>query len=656
MGTKRKAKPAVDFKKTKPKLGKGKQLADNATDTSFKSKSIAMPQQSIMLDRSHALTTKRRQTLGDLVQNAQHHSPSVRKDAVLGMMELIHTYSEFLELHCATLINAVLPLIGDDDIHVRTTVAKYFSVVLESMNYDAFLPFASPMLLITTSAMSHISMTVRIDALRILSLLLNKVPALATKDWEAALDTSSTSNQHGQRILQAFFAMLGVGADARRQRAGVSTVSTASVSLGASQRLSVIRALSQFLCAATRTEQAHDMPTWCFQSAFTSPSDRERFEHLFAPSVEYMQWTIADIPGATTLNVCEALVSGAQVEGSSEFIPMSACESLIRVLHPSLLSTLLDSLPSAMAPDGSTSDTDAELIMHILQVHLILWRRIVMLHVGACLSHGATHVPVKSMGRLEQLLTHLAPYFSGRAEAQQRILLHVHVVYCELVALHTAIASEKTQTKHLSSALSFLVSLLSDNTTLTPYVYGTLLPTFWLVILSQMEGSVDVLVAMLSQFNSSRDRELQSVAFRFLARLAMLPTFNSVRVDTHVLCNSLVRPLWNEWLLSLSRLMWQSATLAVSSRASRQDSQSGRKLLDDLLAFFRWVSVTNRHPIFDHHTIMMELGLHLRPLFYVEHPKRARVPGPYHKLPPASQHLAQALTKLVPNLESMPCI
>ena len=60
MGTKRKAtKPAVDFTKTKQKLGKGKQAASNATDTSFRAKAIAMPQQSILLDRSHQVTTRR---------------------------------------------------------------------------------------------------------------------------------------------------------------------------------------------------------------------------------------------------------------------------------------------------------------------------------------------------------------------------------------------------------------------------------------------------------------------------------------------------------------------------------------------------------------------------------------------------------------------
>ena len=626
MGTKRKAtKPAVDFTKTKQKLGKGKQAASNATDTSFRAKAIAMPQQSILLDRSHQVTTRRRQTLSDLVQHTHHPSPGVRKDAVMGMLELVKTYAGFLELHCAALINAALPLLGDDDVHVRGAVATYFGVLLDRLDDEAFAPFAPSMLLLTTSAMSHISMAVRIDALRVLSLLLDKVPALATEDWESALDAHSGSDRHGQRLLQAFFAMLGVAADAHRQRLGLSTASTASVELGTSQRLRILRALGQFLSVTDQEE--HGM--WCFQSAFASPSDLEHFEGLFQPSKACALWTVAAMPSASSYEIHEALLHGA----TSQEAPASAHERLVRILHPSLLSTLLDALPSVMSPDGHRSDAHAELAQHILQVYLLLWRRTITSHLAAGAAQGTTRVAVPSLPQLSQLLTHLAPYFAEKSE-----MLHLHVIYCELVALYTV----ATQKAHHLSSVPFLLDLLSEPS-LSPALYEALLPTFWLVVSSPMDGHTDVMAALLTHFDTLRDRTLQAAAFRFLARLAMLPTYKSLQANI----DALYTPLWNTWILSLPRVLWQAATWAVSSKASPAEARDAQRLVEDVLTFLRWIALMPRHPFFDHAHVLNELAPRLTPLFHVQHPQRGPIPGPYHKWPVATQHLAQALTKLV---------
>ena len=63
-GHKRKnAGVGVDFKRAKHKVGKKLPAAQNATDTSFSARSIALPEQSITADKTGAAVTHRNLTL-----------------------------------------------------------------------------------------------------------------------------------------------------------------------------------------------------------------------------------------------------------------------------------------------------------------------------------------------------------------------------------------------------------------------------------------------------------------------------------------------------------------------------------------------------------------------------------------------------------------
>lgn len=75
---KHKKAAAADFKKTKAKLG-AKQAASNATSTAFKARSIALPQQSVNVDRSGAFVTKRNLTFDECIAHTRHYSAGVRK-------------------------------------------------------------------------------------------------------------------------------------------------------------------------------------------------------------------------------------------------------------------------------------------------------------------------------------------------------------------------------------------------------------------------------------------------------------------------------------------------------------------------------------------------------------------------------------------------
>lgn len=68
--------------KTKVKLGKGKQVANNATDTSYKARSIALPNQTIGVVRDEGeRLTKGGKSWDELRVGARHYNVAIRRGA-----------------------------------------------------------------------------------------------------------------------------------------------------------------------------------------------------------------------------------------------------------------------------------------------------------------------------------------------------------------------------------------------------------------------------------------------------------------------------------------------------------------------------------------------------------------------------------------------
>ena len=61
------------------------------------------------------------------------------------------------------------------------------------------------LLLFTTSALTHIFPQTRIDAIRVLDLLLQHVPNAVVDGW------SSASDRHGRRVLEGYLGILSAG-------------------------------------------------------------------------------------------------------------------------------------------------------------------------------------------------------------------------------------------------------------------------------------------------------------------------------------------------------------------------------------------------------------------------------------------------------------
>ena len=72
-----------------PQVGKKLPRARNHTDTTFKSQAISLPEQSVAADKSGVATTARNLTLKELLAQTAHYSERVRREALVGLAELL---------------------------------------------------------------------------------------------------------------------------------------------------------------------------------------------------------------------------------------------------------------------------------------------------------------------------------------------------------------------------------------------------------------------------------------------------------------------------------------------------------------------------------------------------------------------------------------
>ncbi|PWZ02458.1 hypothetical protein BCV70DRAFT_196701 [Testicularia cyperi] len=321
--TKRKKEKNADFQKTKLKLGKGKQTANNATDTSFKARTIALPQQSITSDKSGKLVTSRNLTLSDLAQQLRHYSANVRKEAVVGVREILTLHPVLITSAVGQILPDLSRCIGDDEGAVRKQLYSLLAWLLPLVPPQLLGPYHNTLLLFTTSALSHIYPEVRLDALRVLDICLELIPDVATVGWEKAVyklvdaaksttsaaatgnasaagpstsASSSTSShqQHGERIMNCYLNLLGI---TQRSSASSSASVTAS-DLAPQAKLVILKSLKTFLSHAlpnhaddtvAHEEDSHHTgpvpltcPTWFFRSSFPSLADFEYFQDLLS--------------------------------------------------------------------------------------------------------------------------------------------------------------------------------------------------------------------------------------------------------------------------------------------------------------------------------------------------------------------------------------
>ncbi|KAJ4486240.1 hypothetical protein J3R30DRAFT_3445394 [Lentinula aciculospora] len=684
---KRRKEKAADFAKAKLKLGKGKQLPSNAIDTSFKARSIALPSQSIAIEKDdNAPTTRRKLSLDDLLVNLKHHNPGARKDSIFGFRELFHAHWELIDSSLPILFNATVRIIGDEDASVRKALLAFYSWLIPRIPKEDLIPHASLILLFTSSAQTHIFPEIRIDAVRFLNIFLGYFPEIIISGWDTSI------NSHGNRVLEGYLGVLSAGTITGDAEGPPVATSTASVMLTSASKLVVLQSLSRFLEAATGFQSTSSDNAWFLSTAFSTPEAYIAFNRLLQPSSAlqsslHKAWSFEMDPRADVFPVASSLSTHAgnlschlQELADNVSLCRNLCEvsastssgspfvvRLAKTLHPTLVSVFLDCAPAVFSPSLSPPETETDLVSAVVSITHTLYGMIIK---GSSPASSAIE-------ELQTILGYMAPFFpfypNGRKDVKtERVFQDLNLTYCDLTSClvlasrttastprhYTSrgrkgrkVGSDSSQTDHVQEyVLQILRGQVSSSQlvrSLTPEAYNSLLPTIWSLLnfsghdREYLERSEEVLEAVLEHAVKTGPKSaLKKSTFDFVACLALLETdvcyqgtfrFRPTKTDQ----------MFEEWLTQLPQVLWELGSTNPSA--------------SEAIVLFLLRLLQRRSRFMDENTLA-SLQTRFAPYFYVMHPTRGAIRGPFTKLPKNSLALPPGLQRRVLDVVILLCV
>ncbi|GAA5991810.1 hypothetical protein JCM10908_002216 [Rhodotorula pacifica] len=447
---KHKRERAADFKKAKLKLGKGKQVAQNATNTSIASKGIALPSQSLSTAGSKGSepTSRRNLTAQELLIQCRHYSTPVKKQALQETLDLVSDHPYLIQKHLLPLTTALAHLVADPSAGVRSLVRHLVRKTADTLPRASFVQVcAPPIVLFTLAALSSLEDPIRIDALQLVDTLLACIPDELVRGFDPAYiathlqhSSSSEEGRTGARILDSLLSLLKVRNNAPSTSSGMTSAKAATISdLSPEARLAVLSTLETFLAAAAAaTGDAHPRQeedgntAWYLAGAF---STQEAFRDFLAShgargaststttrAMPIERYASLESPHENERFAIESLGLFTPPTSPTPTTSTSANPaSLLALLHPTLLSSFLDSAPTALNPSTATaSEGNSGENQHLATVTAVVAvaRQLFTLELGGA-SNANTTAKQRSEARkmLLAFLTHASPYFPFGADA-----------------------------------------------------------------------------------------------------------------------------------------------------------------------------------------------------------------------------------------------
>ncbi|KAJ2841609.1 rRNA processing protein, partial [Coemansia erecta] len=401
--TKKKQRKTEDFKKVKLKVGKKKAPPSNATDTSFTSKSIVLGSQSITADKSAAQTNSRNLTLKDVLSKMKHYSAPVRKDAVVGLADLVIMHRDILRTELGPIVESSVRLIVDAEPAVRRSLLRFYSDVLRDIPARDLAPFASLMVVFTCSGMTHILEDIRSDAMKFLDLLVEVVPAAVA--------------QHSSTIMRNFFSLLETKTATKATDAGrqSESVNTRTSLLTQGNRLAIMQSCYNYMTACAKPLLESDDDLWFMHADRGIGSTKTRT----VPDIDAYFYPDSPAPFAELALFGE---TGAPLDTAFS-LRLQSRESFAR-LFPFLQETWMESA-TIFGTNSFGADRSLELCALVLQILQALWQTAYV----DCVPASAHDL----IGFLRRCMIYF-PFgrqFIGDAQIEER-LLAMNIKICEL--------------------------------------------------------------------------------------------------------------------------------------------------------------------------------------------------------------------------------
>ncbi|KAL7554721.1 hypothetical protein ACHAWF_018248 [Thalassiosira exigua] len=209
------APPARDFaKRPKAKVGKRAPAKLNATDTSFKTASVAVRSQDRSLDKNKAkdkdatsteLASSRGNALSTLQINLRHHAPAVRASGLKGIRDAVQSLppseSSALEANLPSLLPNTCRCWLDEHGDVRSLAIGLFGDILKNLSQSSkhadlkcMTPFVQLLCAYASSALNGLDRSVRKDGALIVGLLADSDPSPSSSSLGISKDNKSCNS------------------------------------------------------------------------------------------------------------------------------------------------------------------------------------------------------------------------------------------------------------------------------------------------------------------------------------------------------------------------------------------------------------------------------------------------------------------------------
>ncbi|KAI5481016.1 Armadillo-type fold containing protein [Pseudohyphozyma bogoriensis] len=663
--TKHKKARVADFAKAKLKLGKGKQIAANATNTSFSAKSIALPNQSLADLPKSEPTSRRNLTITELLVQCRHYSVPVKKEALTEIGTLLDSYPHLLELHLLPLVGALSHLISDPSPSLRTAARKMLEKLCEELDEDKLAAASKGLVLFTLAALSSLDEGTRIDALKVLDLLLEYIPEEIVRGWEelSGPEGELVDRGVGAKVVEALLGVLRVRNVALSAAQG-SFTSASSGDLSPAARLAILRTLSTFFTVALSPSASTSDSAWYLSSSFLTPRAYASFRQSFVPNLPLTPLHALATPSATDLFPLASLALPSLSSTSTNAPPQTTRDALLPLLHPTLLASFLDAAPTAFSPTPSSSAQEMDTIVAVLDVAKSLyWSSL----SGSVKDEDGKDGKEKDERKLlVALLGHVGAYFPFGADAveartveAEEQLLDLNLVFASLVSLlilssssgssdetrkrsmkakkrEKQLATEGKINKMIEVVASWVGEALRGELTTASYpmgmtlsaeAYSALEPTLW-ALLNQPDAPPEIFDAILTHFGRcSSGSEAKRLSFGFISRAVLVgsdPAYLDRFTVSPEAAGDPESPV-GKWVLSLPKLLWELGAKHPETT-------------EMVLQFLQKIALQGPKGFF--YPIIPTLLPTLVPFFHLQHPKRGSIAGPFAKLDPKIQKRA----------------
>ncbi|XP_078394837.1 testis-expressed protein 10 homolog isoform X3 [Cetorhinus maximus] len=364
----KKRKRQDDFQKVKLKVGKRKPKADNATNTSFKTRAIYVPEQ-LKCDASLP-TNHRKLNIKDLLTQLHHYSSGIKQSALIGLKDLVSQHPSVIASHLSSILSDVAAVFTDKDPTVRSAAVQLLNFLAPRISGDQMAPFYPLVCAHLSSAMTHIVEGIQEDALKILDILLEHYPELLT--------------DHSSILLKNFLELISHQRLSKDLKTG-GKMSSWMLSVNPNRRitsqqwrLNVLSRLRKFLQAVVEGSSQSVENEAIFES-----DDRIRSEHVTTLQVNWENY----VTGQQHIQLYEH--SGSQ---PSTVIPfklrpslnaeetLSSVENLkgfIQILVPLLLECWVETSPAQLTSPTPSNLLEPEAMMlklQVLGIIQLLWK------------------------------------------------------------------------------------------------------------------------------------------------------------------------------------------------------------------------------------------------------------------------------------------